>query len=196
MNNSQSDVLVKYLTKRENLPYTLDILSRGDEIRRYVFSEFWREECQKLRSSAPKSLRSHKLEWALWPGENKMDSESAGIYMWPSQFNGQTQGIDFSVAVDRNQSLFFGLSWEKAPKSSLLRLPSVSKLIAFLAEKKFRMTTWWLGWKYIRRNEDVDGLLLDYANDRDAIHRQIQESFWPFVEDTYDMVVKANKAVG
>ena len=196
MNNPHNDDLIKYLTRRENLPFTLDILSQGDEIRRHVFCEFWREAHQNLLGSIPKTLRSQKFESALWPGGKKMDSESAGVYLWPSDFTKQSQAINFSVAIDKNHSLFFGLSWESAPKSSLLKLPSVAKLVAFLAAKKFRQTTWWPGWKYINRNEDVDGLLLSYAKDRDMIYRQIQESFWPFVEETHDMVVKANKAVG
>src|SRR5689334_23763904 len=104
MSNSQSDDLINYLTNRENLRYTLDILSRGEEIRQHVFCEFWREAQNKLRGSIPKSLRSRKLTWALWPGETKMDTESAGVYIYPSEFSKQTQGINYSVATDTNQS--------------------------------------------------------------------------------------------
>jgi hypothetical protein len=195
MNKPHTDDFIKYLTSRENLPYTLDILSQGNEIRRRVFCEFWRGVQQMLRDSTPRALRSEKLSWALWPDEKRMDSESAGVYLWPSQSGKQNQGINFSVVRDSNQSLFFGLSWEKAPKPSLLKLPSVRRLIDFLSEKEFKPTTWWLGWKYINRNQDEDGLLLGYARDRGAIHGQIQESFWPFAEESFDMVVKANKAV-
>jgi hypothetical protein len=195
MNTSQNDELIRYLTSEGNLRCTLDILSRGDEIRRHVYREFWRETQNKLRGSVPKSLRSRKLEWALWPGENKMHTESAGVYIYPAEFSRQSQGINFSVAIDINQSLFVGLSWEDAPKSSLLQLPSIAKLRGFMVKNDFKPTKWWLGWKYVIHIRERDELLVNYAKDREKIYRQIEESFWPFVEETFDMVVKANKAV-
>src|SRR5689334_2181463 len=134
MNKHHTDDFIKYLTSRANLPYTLDILSQGEEIRRRVLSEFWRGVQQKLRSSTPKSLRVEKLAWTLWPDEKRMNSQDAGIYLSPSQFSDQDQLLNFSVASDTNHSLFFGLCWERAPKPSLLKLPSVTRLMEFLCQ--------------------------------------------------------------
>ena len=196
MNTPHGDDLIKYLTNRQNLSFTLDILSHGDEIRRQVFCEFWRDVDKCLRATRPRTIDARDLSWSFWPNEKRMDTESAGLYSWPSQFGDQSQGINFSVASDTNQSLFFGLCWEKAPKPRHRNIPVIAKRTALLAEKKFKQTTWWLGWKYIsNRNQHMDGLLRSYAKEREIIYRQIQESLWPFVEETFDLVVKANRAL-
>jgi hypothetical protein len=202
MSNPRPDDAINYLTNKENLPYTLDILRQSEEIRCRVLDDFWQSIMDELRGSVPKALRSQKLKWVLWPGAKKMHAGGAGVYFWPSQFSGQSQCIHYRVVsdggqslFDRGQSLYYGLSWEESAKPGLLKLLDVKRLIEHLSENGFRQTQWSLGYKYFDRRQDQEALLLNYAKDRDEVYRQIQETFWAFVKETFGMMMKANQAV-
>lgn len=196
MKNPQTDDVIQYLTNRDNLTYTLEILRQAELIRQHAFYSFWLDVRKQLVALAPARLRAKKLDYRLWPTEKaNMLREDAGVYVWPSTFTGERQHISYGIALETGKSLFFGLCWEQEPKARLAKVPSVKKLIDYLQENEFGYTAWWPGWQYIMHEQEPDGVLLAYANDRQRLHRQIAESFWPLVEKTFDMVVKANEAV-
>jgi hypothetical protein len=200
MNNPNPNESIEYLTSKENLPYTLDILQQGGEIRRRALSDFWHAVREDMRNSVPKTLGSEQLQWMLWPDARRMDVADAGLWSYPSQFARQTHFASYFVSHYNGSSYFqiyFGLSWEneQAAKSGLMKLPAVKRLIQHLSENEFRQTRWDLGYKSISPKENRDAFLLKYAKNADEIHRQIQESFWPFVNETFGTMMKANEAI-
>ncbi|MCX6925348.1 MAG: hypothetical protein NT154_19375 [Verrucomicrobia bacterium] len=200
MNHPQIDETIKYLVSKENLPYTLNILQQGKEIRRRAISDFWRSVRETLPGSAPKGLPRQQLRWRIWPDEGKLDGRDVGLYCYQARFAGQPEVLSYYVNHYNGPSVFqtyFGLSWEdeQPNRSSLWRLPAVKNLVQYLSDNGFRQTRWSVGWRYIHDNETLDSFLLKYARSADEIHRQLQESFWPLVRETFAMTMKANEAI-
>jgi hypothetical protein len=200
MKNTATDDSIEYLTRKENLPYTMDILQQGEEIRRRALGDFWHAVLENMRKSVPKTLRSEQLRWMLWPDARKMDARYAGLWCYPTQFGKLTQFAAYFVSQHNGPSyfqLYFGLSWEheQPAKSGLMKLPAVKRLIEHLSENEFKQDRWDLGYKSISPPENRDAFLLKHAKKGDELHRQLQESFWPFVKETFGMMVKANEAV-
>jgi hypothetical protein len=201
MKNQHDDVFIEYLTNRDNLPYTLDILRQGDEIRSRVLGDFWHAMLKQLRESTPRNLATKPLRWELYPSPKKMHATYAGLSCLHSAAGEQGQSLSFSVqqyCAPSEYQIQFGLQWdhEQSVKSKLLELPELVTLRSHLAENDFKHTRWWLGWKYIfPPNETRDGFLLKYAKDRNTILQQIEESFWLLVQETFEMTMKANRAI-
>lgn len=200
MNQPHIDESIKYLVSKENLPYTLTILQQGQEIRRCALSDFWHSVLKKLSGSTPRCLPRQQFRWRLWPDEGKLDASDVGAYCYSAQFAEQPEVLSYYVNHYNGPSTFqtyFGLSWENEQpvRCGLWKLPAVKKLVEHLSGNGFRQTRWSLGWKYIHTNETLDSFLLKYAKNADEIQRQIQESFWPLVTETFGMMIKANEAI-
>jgi hypothetical protein len=194
-----SDDAIKYLTSEKNLPLTLEILRQAGDIRRHVFCDFWQSLLLKLRDSVPKVLAAQSLQWTLLPDPKNMDHRNAGVFLSQSGLK-QAQFLTYFVNQYHSPAwghqLYFGIAWEKPRKPAMLKTPAVSKLANYLSENKFKETQWDLGWQSItQKNQSADEFLAKHAKSSNEIHRQIQESFWPLVEKTFGMVMKANKAV-
>lgn len=195
MKSGDENELVRYVTRRENLPHTLQILELGEKIRLRVFRDFWDAVLNHLQRSVPRVLHSRELSWKVWPDPLTIQREDVGVYMWPSEFTGQEQMLSYGVAIEAGQSLFFGVCWEKQPGPGLSRLTSVRRLEKRIATQELEASQWWPGWQYIAHSQQRDGLLLEYARERQRVHRQIQQSFWPFVEKTFEIVLAVNDAL-
>ena len=200
MKNQNEDVFLEYLTKKPNLSYTLDILQRGDAIRARVLKDFWQGLLENLQNSAPKGVSSESLGWELYPDAKKMNENYAGLDCWHLEAEEQALLLNYTVqqyCVPSKYQIYFGLSWEnkQSSKSKVYSLTEVRTLQRFLADKKFKRTDWWLGWKYITQAESREDFLSKYAKDREEVLLPIHESFWRFFKDTTHMVMKANRAV-
>jgi hypothetical protein len=202
--NSQDEIL-NYVLKKENLLATLDIISRASEIRRAALQQFWEMLHSQLQQKTPRQFaKLRHMKWDFYPPHNDFEGQYTTLYYHDSRLPESAQSLRYCVHHRANESSFditIGIMWwykpEKA-KSRLLQLPAVMKLCQRLNSQQFQFdknSYWWLRGSHLFRENGVEDFLKRHASNPKQVEGKICAAFWHLVEDTYELVAEANRAI-
>ncbi|OQA03661.1 MAG: hypothetical protein BWY69_00299 [Planctomycetes bacterium ADurb.Bin401] len=197
MENPESEI-IDYLSEPKNLRTALEIGSRFDTIRKELYDRFWNGiEKRLLNKKPPLNLDSCKFTKYIDDPNWKTKFEWANLCM---DVHPSTQKIfvRYSIAYSTQTpcDICFGIVWsEWQPLKSLVwKKPSVSALINYLSKKHYgqEYLEMWLGLEQLDEYDNEFDLLEKSVTDFDLIAENICNKFWPFVENTYELVKNAN----
>jgi len=194
--------LLDFLSAKDNLPFVVDILRYGDQIRKRLLTILWKEVEAALHSYAAKpSLASTSMKLELCTAKDPLVSH---LYLWDVHLDGEEHYLSYLVVLD------WGKSWisvdhcvvgqrafKDVPKE-LYMLSPVVKLMEHLESMGLKQPGreyLSLGYKQIRSFDSVDEFLAFFVHDKESLLGEICDSFWPLVTETIDLMQEANKAL-
>jgi hypothetical protein len=193
--------LLAFLTSKENLPFVVEILQKGKQVRRLLLSEYWKALHHYVQVNMPKlpGLPA-TMEW-LPPEEDELDAKHTSLWFWNSSLKQQPQYLSYAIYHERSGNMLYQyvcLMWEDdVPASSALHeLKTVADLGKHLVSEDFKKGNMWFRYKEVSHYASVEDFMASIITcEKDSILRQMSESFWSLVEDTSEMVVKANEEI-
>ena len=196
------DPILNFVLRKENLPATLDILKRADEIRRALLQTFWDALLSHLKTTTPRRLaKLRHMQWVFWPSGEGCGASEYELYFTDARFPKQGQHLNYCVQHYVSGSSFdvgYGIMWdEQEPtKSHIQQMPQVEKLRQSLNVDIFTSSSaWWLGRAGLFQENAVEEFLKRYAKNASQVERKVSEDFWQLVDDTFDLVAEANRAI-
>jgi hypothetical protein len=197
--------LIEFLTNSDNLPFAVEILRLGDEIRRPILARFWRDLHRRLEESRDRSLDAASMQLRLVPDERLTNPLDTDLSYGDVRMENAEQSLSYFVEKEYGKNYFaiyFGIAWrdEMPSKSSKLhKLKPVSKLREKLEEMefetRFEKTITAMGWQALLKYDSLDDFLADFAKEPEGILREITDRFWLLVKKTITAVEQANAAI-
>jgi hypothetical protein len=206
MTKQAESKLLDFLTSKENLPFVVDILTLGNQVRNRILTDFWRElACCLRKGSSAVSPPPVSMKMELSPDDK--DPVETQLRYFGEHLKPEKQYLSYDFFVDRWKGFFglgFGLTWqdmiENIPnRPELFTLKPVAELREQLASMGFKESKEkegsYLGWKYLSPHDSIDGFLAVLGQDREGLLRDITDTFWAFVQETVRLVAEANEAI-
>ena len=195
--------LIEFLTNSENLPFAVEILRLGDEIRKPVLARFWNDLRDRLESSPnrPSGVAS-SMQLRFFPDDRMTHPLDTDLrYFDEALAEKEDQFLSYFIEMDRGKRWFtmdYGISWnEEMPSKSsrLQKMKPVVELRELLEGMEFKEGETAIGWKGLHEYDHVDGFLADIVKDSEGLLREIVDRFWLLVKKTISKVEKANQAI-
>jgi hypothetical protein len=194
--------LLEFLTRTENLPFVVDILKQGDQIRCLLLNRFMRElKCYLEDHATAFTEPSGSTEWELAITEETNDV-CATLGLRTTSLPQENQYLKYSVehSAESESEMVVCLAWkdeELWKKSKLQKLKAVVQIGEHLKSQGFKKGRRWLRYRFVREDNSLDEFLADIIDEerRKSLFRQIGDCFWPLVQHTHEMVAAANKAI-
>ena len=192
--------LLEFLTSNENLPFVVQILQQGKQIRKLFLSQFWTDLHRYLQENIPSIPElPASMEWVT-PGDGEIDSKHTSLRYRNSGL-AQRQYLSYAVYHERSGEglhLSVCIVWEHdtSADSSPYALKSVKELEKRFVSADFKKGRWWFRHKEITQFASVEDFLASIITcEKDTLLRQIGDSFWSLVGETLNMVTKANEEI-
>ena len=192
--------LLAFLTKKETLPFVIDILKRGDKIRGLLFNQFMTELKSYLEGNAIEGFK----DWELTVVD-ELDDAWATLYCWNAKLRKENQYLRFAIEPWKGGGrceLVVCLEWANdqiSSKPKVKNLKSLGQLHDCLKSQGFNRkgSTWTFRWQYIRKADSADEFLASILDEEKkvSLFRQICDCFWPVVRKTQKMVAAANMEI-
>jgi hypothetical protein len=189
--------ILEYLARSETLPDILTIVRQAAAIRARLLGQFWSELQKYLEGETPKSLQGCSMRWDLWPDPQLMDGYEAGLYYRDDKLGSQPEMLRYYVFQEGQYSLIYGIGWEEpqAAYSLVWKSPEVATLRKFLSDSGFGQTQRSIGRREIHNWDSAETFLIKYDDQKEQRLRETSERFWAMVQDTFEMVAQANRAL-
>lgn len=194
--------LLDFLFSKDNLPFVVDILGFGDQIRKRLLTAFWTEVNDCLQSYAAKpSLVSTSMQVQLFAASDPIASE---VYFLDVSLDAEEHYLRYILRLARWKNSItpgYGVVGRYAFKdvpNGLYRLPPVLKLIEHLESMGLKQPGkeyGSLGYSEIRPYEPLDEFLAFFVHDKESMLETICDTFWRLVNETVGLVEDANKSL-
>jgi hypothetical protein len=195
--------LVEFLTSKENFPFAVEILRLGEEIRKPLLTQFWRDlKCRLENSPDRPSGVPASMQLRFSPDDRITDPSHTELDFLDVELMGKAdQYLSYVVYQEQGKHYFqlgYGISWnlEMPSKSSkLYKMKPVVELRQKLEMMDFEEGGTCIGYHTLFDDGSIDDLLAAIAKDSEGLLREISEGFWLLVKETRTKVEKANKAI-
>jgi hypothetical protein len=198
MSTSNESPVISFLTRDENLPPALEIISRGSEIRNYAKRRFWNKLESEIKKYEPQDLNL-RLDSEETPSGSEIFFD---LYARLSPIDKKTQGLQYAIEIC-SEYCGIGLRWinDRSDFKDLSSLPLVITLHSELHKTRqgdidSESNRWWLWFEYWEKNPYDDPWIWFVKKSDDAsFFAGKAKKFWEFVQPTYAQVLKINQDV-
>ena len=193
---------LQFLTQNENLPSVLTLFRYRDAILDQLLRNFWVGLQSHIQKSIPRKLQGLVLD--IDPTVEKMTDKYAGLRYCDAGMDDHDEYIYYFIDHEMwsgKRRVLYGLGWwtesDNLPKTSLTKLPQVIQARQRMVDLGFTPSKHSLGWLELSdlAEESAESFLMNHAFDPQGAYSQIAESFFPMVEETYELMLKANEAI-
>jgi hypothetical protein len=202
MSTKANQKIVEFLTAPENLRSVLEVMRHSDAVRGVLLSRFWKNLHEQLQSQLPAELADAQPEWeGVFKPERMLDKYVfIDLHLNSSRF--KKQALFYRIeheAGQRHHDLYFGLHWREPVKSgsSVLAQRDVNAVETRQRELDFEFDNnpSWLGWKYIKKCGSLDDFVAEFTEEPQSLLDDISKPFLEHVQQTYLLVIEANKSI-
>lgn len=194
--------ILDYLCRPETIPQVLTIVQNAPAIRSRLWQGFWTDLVKHLETNAPTGLRElanaprHSMRWVLCPALERLEEYNAGAYyLLDGKVQSKSECLSYSVFQQKGK-IYYGVGWNDPPTDSpVLQSPDVKKLSDFLSGLDFGSERGWFGWNDVDCQNSGDAFLLEYYEGKEQILNQISDPVWKMMQETFEMVVNANRVL-
>ena len=203
MPNQIDKKTLQYLTRNENLPAVLEVLRYREAIAEQLLRKFWTGLQAHLQKKTPNKFRPYKLRLGIDTTVEKFADLYAGLCYRDENMSDAKESLYYFIDHEfwgRKRRTLFGLAWwtdTDNPSVPLTKLPEVVKAKKHMIELGFKSSKHSLGWREMTdlAEDSVETFLTNHVLDPRDTYRQIEDSFFPMVEASCDLMLKANKAI-
>jgi hypothetical protein len=195
---------VQFLTSADNALPVLEILKNADNIRAALLSQFWKRLYARIEKQRPTRFRTSRLDSAI-EIEDIMKGEY-GAYIRLFLKEPPKNGLSLFYQIEHRLckkslafELYYGLYYSESEvkeNSPMLALKEVKDLELRQRELEFdEFNPSWHGLKYLGSFTGRDEFLENDLGAPGALPQSIADNFWNYIEQTHELVAKANRAL-
>ena len=203
MSTKANEKIVEFLTAPENLRGVLEVMRHSDAVRCLLLSRFWKSLHERLQAQLSAELADAQPDWDVVFKPERMLDKYVFIDLHIKSSRLKKQALFFRIeheAGPRHHDLYFGLRWREPVEagSSVLTHQEVKAVETRQRELEFEFDNnpLWLGWKYVKKCGSLDDLLTEFTEEPEPVLDDLSKPFLQHVQQTYRLVIEANKNLG
>ncbi len=194
--------LVEFLTSEENMPFTVEILQRRDDIRERALARFWEELKCRIEKTQPAGLSDSMKTFQLRLTDPVTDPPDVKLAYVDPELSDQDHFLGYYLGQEK-VGWYYGVWWfgkkkDAAPPklAKLHELPPVVDLHKELTESmKFGQDGTCMVWLPLPGWESLDQFIASFADAPEKVLNEIADRFWCLVQKTLSDVEEANRAI-
>ena len=188
----ETQAVLDFFAKPENLPLGLSVSELMDGIRERLNSDFWRSLQHRLKSHMHADsdwqiqLTEDRNNAAMLVGLQCKPSGHQDLFLFPMLEQQYLGGV---------WRIYYGLMWNTTPAPEQLALPAVVELKQLLTDAGFKSNENFLAWQWTRFHPRRSDFLSRYSSQPETLIDEALTILSPLLTEHQKLIVAANESL-